>query len=228
MAYKPEATDRGKVSLISKPKQYGNDHPYVVKLLDVVSDMQIQKSGTEFSTIMAVSGHSGYLCNQANIYEFRWNDPYSALKPHFLTQGNFNDILCIEYLYRSPIFLAKEGQDMNFYRIRSNNKFQLLGTSKFNPFDQNCYKNAICISYDREFIFLRESQNKVVLFRHKNTKTEGTVVKKIGMSEFNNALSVHNMFYEHRSKLLLILFSNCQYAVDSVNYSTGKEQFLEQ
>jgi hypothetical protein len=125
MAYKPVQNQLTKndENRAKKPKRYGSDHPYVVKILNVISDMHIRKSGTEFKTVMSISGHSGYLCNAANIFEFRWKDPYSTLKPHFLTQGNFTDILCIRYLYRNPIFLAKEGQDLNFYRLRSNNKF---------------------------------------------------------------------------------------------------------
>lgn len=156
MAYKPNQRSQEKHLGPKRPKKYGNEHPYVIKTLDIVSDMQIRKMGTELTTVMAVSGHSGYLCNQANIFEYRWKDPYSVLKPHFLTQGNFTDILCVRYLYRNPIFLAKEGQDLNFYRLRSNKKFQLLASSKYNPFEQNSYKNAICVSKDRAYVFLRE------------------------------------------------------------------------
>lgn len=227
MAYKPSQKSKMKSRVSKKPKKYGNEHPYVSKMLDIISDMPIRKSGTELKTVLAISGHSGYLCNRTNIFEFRWKDPYSTLKPHFLTQGNFTDILSIAYLYRNPIFLAKKDQDLNFYRLKSNKKFQLLASSKYNPFEQKSYKNAICVSKDRNFVFLREKENKLILYRHKSTKEQGTVLKKIGMSEFNEGLSIHQMFYEYRNKLLLILFSNCQYAVDSVKYTTGIEQQKE-
>ena len=214
-------------SLKKKPKKYGNDQEYVTKLLDIVSDMQVRKFGTYYTAITSISNHSGYLCNSANIFEFRWKDPYSTLQPHFLTQGNFQEIFCIQYLNKNPIFLAREDKHINFYRLRSNNKLQLLASSLFNPFETNNYRNSICVSNDRNFIFLRETQNKIVLFRHKMTQEEGTLITKLGTSEFDQGLNIQNMFYDYRSKLLLVIFENCQYAMDLVRYSTGEEQKKE-
>lgn len=148
---------RNPTSTKKRVKKFGNDQEYVTKLLDIVSDMQVRKYGTYYTTITAISNHSGYLCNSSNIFEFRWKDPYSTLKPHFLTQGNFQEIFCIQYLNKNPIFLAREDKHVNFYRLRSNNKLQLLASSPFNPFETHNYRNSICVSNDRNFIFLREN-----------------------------------------------------------------------
>jgi hypothetical protein len=47
------------------------------------------------------------------------------------------------------------------------------------------------VSKDRNYVFLRERENKIILYRHKNTKKEGTTLRKIGVSEFNEGLDIH-------------------------------------
>ena len=198
-----------------KSRVYGNEDPIFSTVFDVVPEQNIIKGGTEFQVVHAMNRKYCFLCNKANIFDFKWTSPYGEVKPKFMLQGNFEDIFAVRHVISRPIFLAKIESELRFVKLGATKKLEILLKTKFNPFDVDNYQNSILVSKRKKYVFIRERENLIKLFSFR-PRTHHRELKVIGLSEFDANLVIKKMGYDYSSKFLFVIFESGMYAVEYV------------
>lgn len=204
-------------------KTFGNEDPRLKKLLEITANQHVRKMGTTFTQIHAISEKIGYICTRSNIYEFYWHNRYNVIKPKFLLQGNFTDILGIDHIYDKPVFLAKKDENVKFCKLGKSKKLEIFAKIPYNPFDHESYKMALHPSRDKRYLFAKEKENKILLFNF-SERTHHNELTAIGLTVYEQGLRIHSFFYDYKNKLLFVFFTNCQYSVEHVLSSSDRSR----